>query len=100
MVRDDRRAKHPKNMTGGVIAGKVIDPHGNPIAGASVMIVRGPQHEDIALLTDAKGEFSLGTRASGTFRLLVNAPSFPAVERDVEVRDRGTTPIQIEVGRS
>src|SRR5205823_2207127 len=99
-VDDDRRAEHSKIVSGGVIAGKVIDPSGKSIAGANVMIVQGPQHEDIALLTDAKGEFTLGTRASGAYRLLVNAPNYPPVERDVEVTDQVGSPILIKVGGS
>jgi hypothetical protein len=91
------RAEQSNIMAGGIIAGKVIDPRGKPIAGASVMIVQGPQHEDIALLTDEKGEFILGTRASGKYRLLVNAPGFPPAERDVEVKGGETTATQIKV---
>lgn len=82
----------------GVIAGEVIGPSGKPIAGASVMIVQGPQHEDIALLTDANGKFILGARVGGTYRLLVKASGFPGVEQDVEVTGRTTTSVRIKLG--
>lgn len=87
-------------MGGSVIAGKVIGPNGEPIAGAYVMFAGGPRHSDVALLTDAQGGFKLGAQASGTYRLLINAPGFPLVHRDIEVTDQATTPIEIKVGES
>jgi hypothetical protein len=89
-----------KIVAGGVIAGKVVGPDGEPIAGANVMFAGGPGHRDIALLTDAQGGFKLGAQASGTYRLLVNAPGFPLVNRDIEVTDQATTLIEIKVGGS
>jgi energy-converting hydrogenase Eha subunit B len=81
----------------GIIIGKVVDPDGRAVAGAYVMIVRGPQHEDVALLTDAEGEFCLGAPETGIYRLLVNAPGFAPVERNVEITDQAA-PIRITIG--
>ena len=53
---------------------------------------------DIALLTDAKGAFALAAPMKGSYRLVINAPGFPAVEQDVVVTDRTKSPIEVRVG--
>jgi len=55
---------------------------------------------DIAQVTDAKGAFALAAPVKGTYRLVINAPGYPAVERDVEVTKRATSPIEVKVGES
>ncbi|XYL72321.1 hypothetical protein ACNJYA_09590 [Bradyrhizobium sp. DASA03068] len=64
------------------------------------MIVKGPQHEDVALLTDANGKFTLGVRGSGIYRLLVKTSGFPSMEQDVEVTGQTTISVRIKLGGS
>jgi Carboxypeptidase regulatory-like domain len=90
-----------KIVAGSVVAGYLIGPDRKPIAGASVMFASGPcALPDIAQVTDAKGAFALAAPMKGTYRLVINAPGFPAVEQDVEVTDRAKSPIEVKVRES
>ncbi|MER8802308.1 carboxypeptidase-like regulatory domain-containing protein [Mesorhizobium sp. M0998] len=82
-----------------VVFGCVIGADRKPIKGASVMFVRGPVAlPDIALITDAAGEFALTAPVDGIYTVLVNAQGFPSVERQVRVSGKASTSIDIIVG--
>jgi hypothetical protein len=82
-----------------VISGCVIGPDRRPIMGASVMFTRGPVSlPDIAQITDRAGKFALAAPMTGIYGLLVNAPGFPPIERQVEVNSNTTSSIEIKVG--
>ena len=95
------RVERSKIVAGSVVAGCVIGPDRKPIAGASVMFASGPcALPDIAQVTDAKGAFALTAPTKGSYRLVINAPGFAAVEQDVEVTDRAKSPIKVKVRQS
>jgi hypothetical protein len=82
-----------------VVSGCVIGPDRQPVRGASVMFTQGPVSlPDIAQLTDGAGTFTLAAPTAGTYSLLVNAPGFPPVERQVKVSGNATSSIEINVG--
>jgi hypothetical protein len=57
----------------GAIAGHVTTKQSEPIVGAVVMITEGsPEHNDIAALTNGKGEFRLNNLTPGDYSVLVN----------------------------
>jgi hypothetical protein len=88
-----------KIVSGGVIAGYVIDPDRKPVGGASVMFSSGPGPlPDIAQVTDAQGAFALAAPTKGAYRLLIKAPGFAAVERIIELTDDAASPIEVSVG--
>jgi hypothetical protein len=90
-----------KIVSGSIVAGCVIGPDRKPVAGASVMFASGPGAlPDIAQRTDAKGTFALAAPVHGSYRLLVKAPGFAPVERNIEVTDRAASPIEIKVGEN
>jgi hypothetical protein len=79
-----------------VVRGRVVGPDRQPVAGASIMFLQGPVAlPDIAQLTDAEGTFALAAPVAGTYRLLVNAPGHPPIERRVEVS--ASAPAAIEI---
>jgi hypothetical protein len=69
-------------MPPGLIAGRVLDDGGNPIAGARVFFADGPSHfPDIAALTDDNGSFLLSAPVPGEWILRCVADGFAV--RDV-----------------
>ncbi len=86
-------------MDSAIISGRVAGKDGRPIAGANVMFAHGPVAlPDIAQVTDATGAFALAAPADGSYRIVVKAPGFDSVERDVAVRGQASTSIEIVVG--
>ena len=51
----------------GNVNGEVIDNKGQPVSDAAVMITNGPNHYDIAALTDAEGHFSFNNLSPGSY---------------------------------
>lgn len=83
--------------------GRVLDPNGRPIAGATVIAgdgrgfpldVVGPVPRFLKRAraeTDAEGRYELAGLAAGSLRMLVRAPGFaPSEEADVPVPDTAT----------
>jgi hypothetical protein len=100
-ARNAHCAEWPAIVSGGVVVGYVIGPDRKRVAGASVMFGDGPVAlPDIAQVTDAKGAFALAAPANGTYRLVINAPGFLPVERNIEVTGQSTSSIEISVGES
>lgn len=54
-----------------LIRGRIVDPSGNPVAGARVMVAGGPVPvPDIALLSGPDGSFALSVPATGVWQLV------------------------------
>ena len=53
------------------IRGRVVDPQGQPVEGASVYFVSGPGSQpDVAMLSEEDGSFALpGVSTAGTYRV-------------------------------
>jgi hypothetical protein len=82
----------------GRVTGKVSDPAGNPLMGASVVLV-GPLVSGLVsveagvqrVITDAHGNFSIERLAPGLYSLKVTAPTrLPALRNRVRVQSGGT----------
>jgi hypothetical protein len=52
---------------------------------------------DIAQVTNTNGEFALTAPADGSYRIIIKAPGFDSVERDVDVRFQAPTSMEIFV---
>ncbi len=73
-----------------LISGRVLTAEGEPVASAAVYFVRGPVAlPDVAQITGADGGFSLTAPVPGPYRIGVNAPGAPAMERAVMAGDAG-----------
>lgn len=83
----------------GAIEGRVLGAGGAPVPEASVMIGGGPDHPDLAALTDAEGRFHLAGLAAGTYALVVNAGGAPARQDGIVVRDGDAARVEVHVGQ-
>jgi hypothetical protein len=68
------------------IAGRVDDDQGKPLAEATVLIVSGPAHRDIAALTDSQGRYRFDSLLPGDYTLMVNAFGHPQKEGKVAAK--------------
>jgi hypothetical protein len=69
----------------GTIIGYVRTLDGEPIEEATVIVVAGPAHLDIAAITDARGRFQLGNLAPGRYTIRVFADGYEPVSGRVRV---------------
>lgn len=77
------------------LAGRVTDPAGKPLAGASVMIFRGVRLE-ATLTTDAQGRYGPRQLTAGSYDVLVAAVGFIAEPIAVVITD-GTAAIEQDI---
>jgi hypothetical protein len=82
----------------GTIEGRVVGAGGQPVPEAAVMIGGGPEHEDIAALTDGDGRFRLGGLQAGTYSLVVNAGGGMTRQEGVVVGDGAPASVEVRVG--
>jgi hypothetical protein len=79
-------------------SGKVVDAQGQPLAGASVYILKGPaQVPDIAQITGPDGQFAMSVPKAGRYRFGANLPGHAPSEQDVDVGTTGSDPIEIRL---
>jgi hypothetical protein len=69
----------------GTITGYVRTLDGDPIEEASVMVVAGPAHPDVAAITDARGRFQLGNLEPARYTIRVFADGYEPVSGPVRV---------------
>src|ERR1043166_7220211 len=60
----------------GAIAGRVIDPDGNPVAGATVNVKPMPAGAAGSAVSSAKGDFTIPGLAAGNYELSIPAIGF------------------------
>ena len=73
------------------IAGTILTISDQPIPDATVMIVAGPAHTDLAAITDGSGQFEFGDLTPGSNMLQVVCDGFQTVSGQVPVRARRIT---------
>jgi hypothetical protein len=77
------------------IGGTVRSVSGEPVLQARVVIESAPgATPDIAVLTDANGQFILGTVGAGEYRLAAHADGYQAARATIAVAD---TPVRVEL---
>ena len=79
---------------GGRIHGRVLDPDGRPVAGATV-IVNGPIAAPRSVRSDAQGGFEVATDAVGRFRIRASAPGLAGPPVEVEVSEDATLTVDL-----
>ena len=61
-----------------LILGRIVDAGGNPVADARIAFSRAPVPvPDIAMLSDASGQFTLSVPVNGAYELTVTADPHP-----------------------
>ncbi len=79
---------------GGRIHGRVLDPDGRPVAGATV-ILNGPIAAPRSVRSDAQGGFEVATDAVGRFRIRASAPGLAGPPVEVEVSEDATLTVDL-----
>jgi hypothetical protein len=88
-------------MAPAVVAGRVVDRDGQPIAGASVLFSASPVAvPDIAQLTGSDGSFAMAAPAVGRYRVSVRASGHAVAEREVEVVGAAAAKLEIVLERA
>jgi len=78
------------------ILGRVLDPDGQPVAGATI-IVDGPVAAARTYSSDARGGFEVATDAPGRFRLRASAPGLAAPVVEVDLAEGQTTSVDLHL---
>lgn len=81
----------------GDIQGRVVGTSDHPVADAAVMIGGGPDHPDIAALTDGEGRFSFRGLTPGAYTLMVNTGTSPASAEEVVVQAGESADVKLRV---
>ncbi len=86
----------------GEIAGKIVDPEGEPVAQATVTtrLRDGGLQRTTA---DVEGQFQFGDLESGIYALVIAAPGFMVAEREVDLQPgekRRLAPVELEYGEA
>jgi len=72
-----------QSSTSSALSGRVTDPEGKPVAGATVVIKHVPSGTTRTVTTDDEGRYgSQGLRVGGPFEVTVTADGYEAVVRD------------------
>lgn len=83
---------------GTVIRGRVLDPNGQPMAGARVYFRSGPGvHQDIAGLTSEAGDFALFAPDPGTYVIESVADEYEPAVISVETGDAGEIDVELQL---
>lgn len=77
-----------------VVSGRVTDPLGGAVGGATVTVTGGGQASPATATTASDGSFSIGGLAAGSYVVAVDAPGFQRWTRSVEVTG---TPTSLDV---
>ena len=77
------------------IAGRVLDPDGRPVSGATV-IVEGPTAVPQTVVTDGDGRFTLTDLNPGRYRLRARSSGLTAAPRDVTVESGATAEMDLQ----
>lgn len=80
----------------GLVVGTIVDEEGEPIAEATVMVVAGPTHTDLAAVTDENGDFQLGLDP-GLYKLEFHKEDFRTARGRVRVRPQGRTRVRVRL---
>jgi protocatechuate 3,4-dioxygenase beta subunit len=63
-------------MLSGFLRGRVTDMRMKPISEATILITEGPEHKDIASMTDRNGRYSFYDLTPGQYKLMANAEGY------------------------
>lgn len=81
----------------GPLEGRVVDPDGRPVAGATILLVGASSPR--SAVTNARGEFTLVSPDAGRFELRVAVPGFRAaplvVQASADRRDLGDLKVEV-----
>ncbi|HKB67352.1 MAG TPA: carboxypeptidase regulatory-like domain-containing protein [Pyrinomonadaceae bacterium] len=86
------------HSAGGGIEGKVTDPKGAAVAGASVTITTEGNPQRFTGVTDHEGHYKVEGLPAGTYTVVISAPGFNDARKEaVAVEDGATVPLNLRL---
>ncbi len=83
---------------GGVIEGKITDPKGAAISGATVTVTDEANNQIATALSDGKGQYKIAGLPPGDYTVVISAPGFGEARKEgVKVTDAATVPLDIKL---
>jgi hypothetical protein len=83
---------------GGRIGGKITDPKGAAIPGATVVVTNQATDQEVTALTDAQGQYKIEGLPAGTYSVRVTVKGFNDARRDdVKVQDDAVATIDLRL---
>ena len=83
---------------GGRIEGKITDPKGAAIPGASVTVTNQTSKQEFTAVTDAQGRYKVEGLPAGTYNVTAIAKGFKETQQaDIKVEDDGVKPIDLRL---
>jgi len=83
---------------GGSIEGKVIDPKGAAISGATVTVTDDLNNQTFTAVTDAKGHYKIDSLPPGAYTVVISASGFGEGRKEaVKVAEAATVPLDFKL---
>jgi len=84
------------HAAGGSIAGKVTDPKGAAIPGASVTVTNKTTNQDFSTVTDAQGRYKVEGLTAGVYDIVIVAKGFKETRQaDIKVEDNAVRSVDV-----
>ena len=101
MALSPKPAMSQAGVSGGILAGTVLDPNGAAIAGAKVTISSKTTAQSVAVTTNETGAFRSGVMAAGDYTVRVEAKGFSTIEMPATVQVGVVTTVsaRLKIGR-
>jgi hypothetical protein len=86
------------HSTGGRIEGKVTDPRGAVVVGASVTITEEVNNQTFTAVTDSQGHYKIEGLPAGVYTVVISAPGFAEARKEsVNLEDGATVPVDLRL---
>src|SRR6266508_3809029 len=86
------------HSAGGRIEGKVTDPKGAAVAGASVTITEEVTNQTFTAVTDSQGRYKVEGLPTGVYTVVISAPGFGEARKEsVKLEDGATVPVDLRL---
>ncbi len=83
---------------GASIEGRVTDPKGAAIAGATVTVTADVNNQTFTAVTDAKGQYKVAGLPAGTYTVVISATGFGSGRKEaVKVGEAGAVPVDFKL---
>jgi hypothetical protein len=84
--------------TGGRIEGKITDPKGAAVVGASVTISDEVNNQRFTTVTDSQGRYKVEGLAEGVYTVVISAPGFAEARKEsVKLEEGASLPIDLRL---
>src|SRR6266508_2551049 len=86
------------HSAGARIEGKVTDPKGAAVTGASVTITEEVNNQTFTAVTDSQGRYKVEGLPTGVYTVVISAPGFGEARKEsVKLEDGATVPVDLRV---